>query len=246
MSVELLDKMIVEDDFLGSYFVELQMYGEPLLAPNLEYFIRRLQEIKMKVGMSTNGTLMNLSALCKLDYLTISIDSANKETYEKLRKTSFDNLVSNIDLLLLQPKRPKIDLQVINFDKDELPELVNLAHDKHWDDVICRSVPDCFAAYQNRPWDKNRLSEQCINPLLSVSIQWDGDVCPCCFSAGKSIVYGSLNNKTLKEIWAGNMHKQFANSMRYTSNKNIMPCMLCYQRSPALFHQKMLMQEMKK
>ena len=246
---ELLRTMINRLDFDGSFFVELQMYGEPTLHPRLHEIVLLLKSIGLKVGLSTNGTLMreNLLALEKLDYMTISIDSVDKETYEKCRGTSFEDLIESIDIVTTACPKTKIDLQVINFGgKDELSGLVALAQHRKWK-VTCRAVPDCFAAYQGRPFPKQNMNQLCLNPWLSVSVQYDGDVVPCCFSAGKFIVYGNLYQNSLKEIWNTSPVKaHLMERMMYDYNKHEIPCMLCYMRSPTLFHTKMLMENLKK
>lgn len=254
-NVDLLSKMISRGDFEESYFVELQMYGEPLLNPKLGEFIDLLHSINMKVGLSTNGTLMYkcFATLLKLDYLTISLDSAWVKTYEDLRgKGNFDLVVGSTNELLNLIKvnnlsKPKIDIQAINFvnGKDELPELIEM-----WkgENVVCRSIYDCFALYQDRKPIRQPIdSGLCLNPWMSVSVQWDGDVVPCNFGAGKGIVYGNLNDKSLEDIWRDSVvRKLLQYDMRMNLAINREPCKYCYFRSPVLFHQKMLMQELKK
>ncbi len=250
MSTDLVDKMVSRGDFSGSYFVELQMYGEPIISPKLGYFIDKLQEAGLKVGLSTNGTAIKscIEDILKLDYLTISVDTANKEDYEVQRLgSSFDKLIGTIDMMVKIPKRPIIDLQVINYwgGKDNLPGLVELAKDKGWN-VTCRSVSDCFAAYQNRLYPREKMSEICMNPWLSVSVQYDGDVVPCCFAAGKDIVYGNLNDSDLRTIWnTSTVRQALMEEMRLNFNLNHAPCKLCYMRSPILFHLTMLMNNFK-
>lgn len=250
LDIALVRAMVARGDFVGSYFVELQMYGEPLLHPQLQEIVQLVKSTGCQVGLSTNGALIaeNIHTLKVLDFLTISVDSADRSKYEYLRPGyPFKKLVSDIDTLLHQELHPVIDLQAINFwdGEDELPGLVKLATEMEWN-VTCRSVPDCFAAYQGRPYPKKRCSELCLNPFLSVSVQWDGDVVPCCFSAGKNLVYGNLYQKSLKEIWnTSRTRKKLIDRMMLEYNINEIPCKLCYMRSPVLFHLKMLMQNIR-
>ena len=248
----LIKKMIARHDFAGSYFVELQMYGEPLLHPNLDVIIELIRSTGCKVGMSTNGLLLEskMSIIQKLDYLTISIDSAYESEYSFLRPGSkLSKLIADISAVLSLEPRPTVDLQVINYwgSENELPGLIALAQKQGWADVTLRAVSDCFAAYQDRPYPKERVSQLCLNPWLSVSMQWDGDVVPCCFAAGKDIVYGSLNTKSLKDIWQNSPARhQLILNMKENYNFFNFPCKLCYMRSPALFHQRMLMENLRK
>jgi MoaA/NifB/PqqE/SkfB family radical SAM enzyme len=253
MDINLISKMLKRGDFKGSYFVELQMYGEPTINPRFNDIVDMLHGHGFKIGMSTNGMLLSSMENCgmtsgqdpidvsQLDYLTISIDSPYKETYEKLR------LIDAIDEVYCQ-NGPLIDLQVIKFGgKSELPDLIKLAESNHWD-VMCREVPDCGVMYRGEPCPTpDGQNQLCLNPWLSVSVQWDGDACPCCFSAGKHIVYGNLWEHSLAEIWqTSEARKKLMYDMRTSLNMEGMPCALCYMRSPALFHQKMLMERMKR
>ena len=247
MDIELVKRMVDRGDFEGSYFVELQMYGEVLLNPELGEFIELLHTVGIKVGLSTNGTMVKerLNELCTLDYLTISVDTTDKKEYEEQRGYKFDDLVNNINLIYNCNKRPKIDLQVINFwdGKDNLPGLIETFKGY---DVTCRSVPDCFAAYQDRNYPSEQRYNLCLNPWLSVSVHWDGDVVPCCFSAGKHIVYGNLYRDSLKDIWNNsNERLKLTDDMRRNYNIDREPCLYCYMRSPVLFHQRMLMQNIR-
>jgi len=247
MNPALVQMMLDRGDFAGSYFVELQMYGEPLCSPYFDQIVDMLYGHRFKLGMSTNGMLMNdIKTIDLLDYVTVSIDSPVKERYETRRPgASFNRLIHTINTRILGPK---LDLQVIKFHDhpSELPELIELARRMEWDDVTCREVPDCFASYQGRPYPEEQRHQLCLNPWLSVSVQWDGDVVPCCFAAGKDIVYGNLYEQDLKTIWCESKTRQvLMATMRDNFNQNSMPCRLCYMRSPVLFHLRMFMEEIR-
>ena len=247
LDISLLQKMVSRGDFAGSFFVEFQMYGEPLMHPHFDKIVDYMKEnTNVKLGLSTNGALIPkwTNAISKLDYLTISVDSADKATYESMRGCSYDELLSNTEMVLKQNPRPVVDLQVINFfdGRNNLPDLVKLAKQHNWD-VICRAVYDCFAAYYGRA-HPDRFGDLCLNPWLSVSVHWDGDVVPCCFSSGKEVVYGNLNDASLRTIW--NESQQRRQLMyRQRHGQNLIPCSKCYMRSPALLHLRMLMNNLK-
>ena len=253
LDLGLLKMMLDKGDFAGSYFVEFQMAGEPLLHPQLQQIINmlRAKAPHLKLGLSTNGILIRqkLTELSQLDLVTVSLDSADRATYEAQRlRGGFDNLLEAIERLRAT-KGPQIDLQVINFPgaEDELPGLLHLATERGWSDVTCRSVPDCFAAYQGRTYDVKQKQSLCLNPWLSVSIQWDGDVVPCCFSFGTAIDYGNVGTQSLAGSWKFSpAHQELCDQMRRHYNLDGFPCQLCYMRSPVLFHQTMLMQNQRR
>ena len=246
LNPDLIDLMAKRGDFEGSYFVELQFAGEPLLHPDLSLIIDKLHTARVKVGLSTNGTLIGkktLPALGKLDYLTISVDSPIHKEYQELRQAKLNDLIKKINLVMEMPIVPIVDLQAILFKDSRLAKLKKLAVDNNWK-VTCREVPDCFAAYQGRWFPPEPMSELCLNPWLSVSVHWDGSVVPCCFAFGRQVVYGDLWVDSLKDIWSKSMTRK-ALIRRMKKGLYAMPCDLCYMRSPVLFHMRMLMENMK-
>lgn len=234
--------MVSRGDFGGSYFVELQMTGEPLLHPQLGEIIKIVKSTGVKIGLSTNGLLIEkqLAVIKELDTLTISVDSVS-EDYEKIRVGGNQwRLFKGIESALSSSPRPVIDLQVIDFHgtASNLPSLITLAKERQWD-VICRSVPDCFAAYHDEPYPKDRLGELCLNPWLSVSVHWEGTVSSCCFDFGGHNNYGNLHQQSLKDIWNTSVERKEL-MVRQRAGVNQFPCTHCYMRSPALFHLRML------
>lgn len=222
-----LVKKISKRDLGGSYFVELQMMGEPLLHSNLGEIIDILSK-KVNIGLSTNGLLIDkkLEDICKLDYLTINMNAMKN--------------YNDIQLLLNKSKHPKIDLQLVEVgDWKNKYNIIKSLIDKNKWDVVLRTVPDCFLVTRGNKDERKIKKELCLNPYLSVSVQVDGDVVPCCFAWDKEIVYGNLNNDSLKKIWSNNIVKDMRK--RHESKSNYYDiCKKCYMRSPTILHQNIL------
>ena len=66
--------------------------GEPMMYPNLHYLIRLAKEKRMTTSIVTNGTMVTDSWLKDiseyLDFITISIDSADPETHKQSGRTT--------------------------------------------------------------------------------------------------------------------------------------------------------------
>jgi radical SAM protein with 4Fe4S-binding SPASM domain len=90
--------------------VILAGYGEPLLNPHLLPFLKELDQAKVEIGMSTNGTLLTesiarkLATLKYLVALNVSIDSPEEDSYRHIRGgqvekalTGLKNLMAVID-----------------------------------------------------------------------------------------------------------------------------------------------------
>lgn len=75
--------------------------GEPLTNPETAPFIRRLTELGVRVGVVTNGYLINgyPDTLCLCDWVGVSVDAGTEATYRRLKRTgamAFDRVVGNI------------------------------------------------------------------------------------------------------------------------------------------------------
>lgn len=242
-----LFETIVKRDLTHSYFVELQFRGEPTLHKNLEHlveFIKRNSNVL--TGLSTHGGLLHKDSVCRalyqLDYLTISIDAAEKERYEELRVgNKFETLIKNLDYFFLDKsflmRRPITDLQLIEFDdiQRQYDLLFNLVVEHNWP-VTIRTIQDTLKPQIETTFQHNqRQQDLCLNPWLSVSIQCDGDVVPCCMWFSKSIVYGNVKDASLKEIWNESpVVKEFRQMHLDGDLKH--ECKNCYAKSPTILH----------
>jgi cyclic pyranopterin phosphate synthase len=86
--------------------------GEPLVRPGVENFIARLKALGVRdLSMTTNGYLLaeRLDALLAagLDRINISLDSLNREKFERVTRTNtFDDVMAGIEAAQNSPLRP--------------------------------------------------------------------------------------------------------------------------------------------
>ena len=249
IDVNLVKKIVEQGDLKASYFVELQMNGEPLLHPQLSEIIDIVKSAGVTVGLSTNGTLIQSQweALKKLDYVTFSLDSVNN--YEGIRKggtKSFKQVAASIMdfLLVAEEKNIAVDIQVVRINSDWYNEEKELREYFKKFNVNIRSVPNCYLPYFFT-YELPVSTELCLNPWLSVSIACNGNVTPCCISPGDDIILGNLNTQTLWEVW--NVNNEIKKLRHDHENKLYRPvCAKCYMRSPILFHWDLFMRNIKR
>lgn len=242
----LIDKLVNEGAFEGSYFVELQMSGEPTLHPELTEIITKVKNTGCKVGLSTNGSSLPDDRLLDLDYITISIDSV--EEGQQIRKGRKDGFVEKVKEFIDRSQEvggPVIDLQTIDLNPLEPaanfgPESPYKALERiFWYQVsrgLCnlRTIPNCFLTLFDAS-DRTPVSNSiCLNPWLSVSIQSNGNVTACCFSFWDDIIFGNIWEQTLFEIWHGEGVKKLRREHEQGKYRPI--CARCYMRSPVLLH----------
>jgi MoaA/NifB/PqqE/SkfB family radical SAM enzyme len=90
MNFDLYKSIIDELKDTPAEFVYLHQFGESLLHKKITDMVDYASENGLQVGMSTNGTLLNEKISerilnSKLDFLTLSLDGATEESYDKIR-----------------------------------------------------------------------------------------------------------------------------------------------------------------
>lgn len=131
-----LDQSLPEIEYIYLWGV-----GEPLTNPNFLEMIKIAKSIGLKVSFSTNGTFMNEKMAkslvdLKVDDIIFSVDSANPETFEKIRKwAKFETVIGNLENLLRikrerNSKQPNVSMtcSIMKTNLSEMPGLVELAH----------------------------------------------------------------------------------------------------------------------
>jgi radical SAM protein with 4Fe4S-binding SPASM domain len=116
MSIETFKSFIVQNKQLLK--IKLQGMGEPTVNNKFLDMIDIANRAGIIVEFTTNGSLLNKEFVAellkkKISKITISIDGATKETFEKIRvKSNFNSIIENISSLIQQSKeiylRPKI------------------------------------------------------------------------------------------------------------------------------------------
>jgi MoaA/NifB/PqqE/SkfB family radical SAM enzyme len=130
-------------------YVHLQGWGEPLHNPSLPEMIRIARESGCKVGLTTNGVLIDDKMaeflLENLDRITFSLGGASKETHERIRVgSSYERLLSRIKMMSKGKKgeRPiiAITFQLTRENIGELSHVVRLAYELGVNEVIAPNV----------------------------------------------------------------------------------------------------------
>lgn len=137
MDFELFKKL----PFSNFRYTHLQGWGEPLLNPEIGEMISFARK-KCKVGLTTNGLLIDdwIEDLAKLDLIAISV--AGIEAQRKIRGASLQKIAENIALLKSRPKRPRIVIATLMMKKaiEELTHLIQFAGSIGVDEVIANNL----------------------------------------------------------------------------------------------------------
>lgn len=148
LQLEIVEKLYEEIEE-GSY-VHLQGWGEPLMHPEFTKMCKLGHEKGLKIGLTTNAFLLtekNLEPLVEYtDNIAVSVAGAHKETHQSIRVGSiYDRMVSMLRELSKRRGEKELPNLVITFlmqkrNIKELPDVVKLAHDVGFDEVIATNL----------------------------------------------------------------------------------------------------------
>ncbi len=160
MTLDEFKKIIDQLKYVTS--INLQGLGEPLLNKDIFSMVEYARSKNIEIGFFSNATLIDEEMAKKivnvgLDYINISLDAANKDIYERIRKgAKFDKVIKNIKTLVKiksERKRPNIAIWFVamkdNF--NEITKLVKLAKELGINEVTVQSA---------HSWGKDYLKDK--------------------------------------------------------------------------------------
>lgn len=225
MSFELFKKII---DQLDSYSVDktkpmwLHGFGESLVHPEFDLFMKYASQKGFNVGLSINPFLLtkkiaNRLLLSQPKHLYIAIDGHNNDSFEKIRgmKNAYDKSVQRLENFItlkneISPNT-KIDIGMIDFDLNH-SSISSMGEKWKSIDKSVNFVAKAFTTWDGNASDvmalkKNRRvkpkSITCNEPWKDMTVNWDGKVTPCCFDYDKKYILGDLNTQSLSDVWNG-------------------------------------------
>ncbi len=206
-------KKIIKDLKEYLVFVRFDGSGEPLVNRDIFKIIEYAHTQQIGTCFSTNFQLFSKDdkeAIIRsgLDYITISIDGSNQETYGKYRVGGdLNKLIKNIKMLTeakkdLKSKRPFMELQFIVFDdnKDQVSTVHNIARELEADRFITKtSILRDSEGKINQPQPK-RL-KPCFWLWSVLTVGWNGDCKPCCFGFWQEFTFGNIITDGFDRVW---------------------------------------------
>ncbi len=132
--------------------------GEPLVRKDAAAIILSLGKLGVNLTITTNGILVpNFIETFKeagIKTVNISIDSLIKEKFNQItRRNYFDSVMQNIDLLLQEGFRVKLNMVLIQgFNEGEIIDFIALTQHKN---IQVRFIE--FMPFSGNQWDKSKL-----------------------------------------------------------------------------------------
>jgi len=247
----IIDKLGGHTNTLFFYYV-----GEPFLNKNAYEMISYAAQRGIFVSTCTNGHFVDAKAIIEsgIGEVSFQIGGMTQETHEKyrvrgdLRKT-LDNLAATIEEKRKHPlSRTKIvvGLIVMKHNEHEVDYFLKFAQEigadyANLDSPCVRSLEqgrqflpqnDKYWLYDRKAFDKGIL-RPCLAPhnhcewlYYSTTIQWNGDVVPCCRDAQGEYIMGNIFEQDFYEIWNGEKFREFRRKVN-SDQKNLELCRLC-------------------
>ncbi len=230
---------------LGTREVGFYTTGEPLLNPNLPYFIKEAKSIGYNyVYITTNGILLNdkftlLLVNSGVDSIKFSINAINDEDYKFIHGVDCYNVVIN-NLKKLYNFRKDNNLHFKIFVSyiatkftDYGVELIKDYFKDYCDEVAIINVrnqsgmmPEVNSLLSCKKNDDKVQAERlvpCHYVFDTVNVSCEGYLTACCADFENYLAYADLNVVSLKEAW----HNQIITNLRMKHLNNNLCGTLC-------------------
>lgn len=221
MSSEILGVALDRFGEMGISGVELHTIGDPLANPNLPLVLEELRKRRLATAITTNGLLLHRHWEALLKYrdvckgVTISIDGATKDTYERIRfGGKWEALLENLDIARknLKGKIPLLTTMIVSKDNiKEIGQYISIFRDLVQEpsrdmgfsalnslspETTYFESMNLFAGYTHKNINCHYVSGESLYALV------DGRVSVCCRDYDGSLIVGDLRKQSVPEIWA--------------------------------------------
>lgn len=207
MDFDLYKKIIDENSRVE--FVNLFLWGEPLLHPRIFEMVKYAKDKGIEVHFYSNATLLNEKTGRAIlesgaDRVVFSLDGIG-EMYEKIRNFPYPKIEQNIlDLLALRKElkaRTAIDVSMV---VGRETECAVKEFKEKWTPIV-----DTVRLQRQNTYEKNQRSKSCFELWRgNVLIHWDGTVAICFIDYDATVKLGDANKHSIKDIYNGAKYQQ--------------------------------------
>ena len=238
MSLDLFKKII--DELEGNLeAITLASRGEPMLNPKIIEMLEYCGEKFLALKMNTNGSMLNEKNIHRilstgLNTMVFSVDSADKENYEKIRVNgNFEKVFSNIKLFSEIKKKHYPDSNlIIRLSGVKINDNQNIKNmQNQWEEFA-----DVLAFTNYTPWqssyenDINEITSPCSELWRRMFVWWDGKVNPCDFDYKSMLKTGDIEiekNDNIKRLWNSEKYNNLRKYHIEKARNKISPCNKC-------------------
>lgn len=215
MSLEVFRKILGDASKAGVRKINIFFLGESLMHKQIFQMIREISDAGLESRLNTNATFLDEPrALALLEsgvnYVTISFEGTDKQTYEKLRvKANYEKTLANVENFLRLraslKSSTKVNIEIIDMEEthgllDDFERKMRLLKP----DEVKRKVYRNWIGYLEAEKNLN-LQEAyniCSYPWRSMAVLWDGTYVPCCVDYDGKYPLGTYS-EGLMQAWNG-------------------------------------------
>jgi len=238
MPMHIVDKMAKEIKELEIPSMILSAGAEGLIHPEIKEIITKFKNagiidfILMTNGIKLTEDIAELIVDLGIERLSVSLDAATPQTYEKIRGIDKLELIKkNINkfLEIRKKKNSKLPFLRLTFVKQEENFAEIDAFYEKWKDKADLIDYQDLINYANVDELKQIDCEHfvCSNPFQRIGVGYNGDIYPCCSFYQKYFVLGNIEDTTLLEAW----NSPKINILRRAFRDKLeipLPCKNCY------------------
>ena len=190
--------------------VQPNMYGEPLLVPDLRERITQMKAKGMRVAMNTNGLTLDADMArffrdAKVDSVMVSIDARTRETLKKVRGIFNLSRIEQAVFTLLRERRAAVYPRIgVSFTITEANKHEAVSFVDRWVKVV--DVVRLGLLFENGTFPGMIVPTPRLPcPALydTMPIHHDGTVSICCLDGFKSQKMGNVCETSVRDVWHG-------------------------------------------
>lgn len=225
--------------------------GEPLLNPEFCKMVSYAKNKKITnyIETITNGSCLNPQlnqalADSGIDRIRISIEATTAQGYKNVANAQidFDKFIANIKDLYLRCKgKTEIYIKTVDVsvpsqkDKNEFYKIFGDICDRIFIDHVIplwsdfNEINEHFKLKNDKGVHNQKIKKImiCPFPFYSLIINADGEATACCADWKRKLVFGNLNNVSLKQIWNSDLLHQFWRDLASKKKNNYEMCKKC-------------------
>jgi len=237
-------------------------FGEPLMDKFMQERIEYLQRYPKihKVEVLTNGFFLNDKIVpTLLEHgvgVDISLDELDKQTFEDVKKMSFDVVRDNIVSFLEANKKAErpvavnIRIKTLKTVEETMQQELFKIITSHDCSVVLNSIDDNIISNWAGKLDKEsfvkeyeistnnktrythkRFNQTNVAPCTQLwkwmVVYWDGNVVLCCADMFSQTVVGDLKSNSITEVWNGPKMKKYRDQMTNRKRFDVAICQDC-------------------
>ena len=236
MDLELFKKVIDDAENIGIQAVTLSGRGEPTLHPRLGDMLDYCKGKFFDLKMNTNATRLNETLMHKIieagvTDLVFSVDSYEKDEYERIRVLGkFDEIITNIKKFKeindrYSDSKCATRISGVKIDKKQNIEEFTKFWNNYVDHVVMVEMSERWDTYNNPI--ENAGVHPCNFLWGEMNVWYDGKCNPCDVDYKSELLVGNIKENSIKQIWNGEQYRKLRNLHRSGKRNECFPCDHC-------------------